>query len=71
MIQDGLAGLVGGALILGAGGAANGLDGGVAEGGRIPAATAADEGGGKTPALPAAGDLLLSRLLFRGMLMLT
>lgn len=63
--------MTGGAVNFGGGGAANGLA--VAEGGSIPAAIAAAEGGGRTPAFPllAAGDLLRSRLLFLGMLMLT
>ena len=44
-------------------------------GGSIPAAIAAADGGGRTVAFPlaaaAAGDLLRSRLLFRGMLIFT
>ena len=47
----------------------------VVPGGRIPAAIAAAEGGGRTAGLPltaaAAGDLLRSRLFFRGILILT
>ena len=45
------------------------------EGGSIPAAIAAAEGGGRTAGVPltaaVAGDLLRSRLLLRGMLILT
>ena len=47
----------------------------MAPGGRIPAAIAAAEGGGRTfgaaLSAAAAGDLLRSRLFFRGMLILT
>ena len=42
----------------------------MAEGGNIPAAIAAADGGGITPDA-GAGDLLLSRLLFLGIFILT